>query len=171
MITQLDYSFLKNTRTADKWERIGMRRRAGVAVPLFSVRSSQSTGIGEIPDIKLIVKWCVKTGNTIIQLLPLNDTGFDFAPYNSVSSYALDPMYLSIQALKEVNLNPFRESIRNLKKLYRNEAELFTNRVNYKIKDDKLKLFHRIYKRSYLRGIRRYEKFISENLYLSLIHI
>ena len=126
----IDYSFLKESKTADKWERFGMRRRAGVAVPLFSVRSRKSIGIGEIPDIKTIVRWCELTGNSILQLLPLNDTGFDFAPYNSVSSFALDPMYLSIQTLKEVNFAPFKKDIRELRTKFQKEKD----KVDYAIK-------------------------------------
>jgi 4-alpha-glucanotransferase len=157
----IDYSFLKESKTADKWERFGMRRRAGVAVPLFSVRSKKSIGIGEIPDIKTIVKWCELTGNTILQLLPLNDTGFDFAPYNSVSSFALDPMYLSIQALKEVNLAPFKKDIREL----RTKFQHTNDKVDYAIKQSKVDLLWRIYRRSYLNGLKRFERFVEENNY------
>ncbi len=157
----IDYSFLKESKTADKWEKFGMRRRAGVAVPLFSVRSRKSIGIGEIPDIKTIVRWCELTGNTILQLLPLNDTGFDFAPYNSVSSFALDPMYLSIQSLKEVNLAPFKKDIRELRTRFQHTND----KVDYAIKQGKVELLWRIYRRSYLNGIRRFDKFVEENLY------
>jgi len=157
----IDYSFLKGSKTAAKWERFGMRRRAGVAVPLFSVRSRKSIGIGEIPDIKTIVKWCELTGNTILQLLPLNDTGFDFAPYNSVSSFAIDPMYLSIQGLKEVNLSPFKKDIRELRTKFQNTKD----KVDYGIKQDKIDLLWRIYRRSYLNGLRKFDNFIDENIY------
>jgi 4-alpha-glucanotransferase len=155
----IDYSFLKNTRTASKWEKLGMRRRSGVAVPLFSVRSKKSIGIGEIPDIKMVVKWCEQTGNTIIQLLPLNDTGYDFAPYNSVSSYAIDPMYISIQLLRDVNLSPFKKDIREL----RSRFSAACDKVDYAIKQGKVDLLWKIYKRTYLNGNRRYENFIKEN--------
>lgn len=157
----IDYSFLKGSKTAAKWERFGMRRRAGVAVPLFSVRSKKSIGIGEIPDIKIIIKWCELTGNTILQLLPLNDTGFDFAPYNSVSSFALDPMYLSLQGLKEVNLSPFKKDIRELRTKFQNTKD----KVDYAIKQDKIDLLWRIYRRSYLNGLRKFDNFIEDNIY------
>ena len=127
----VDYSFLKNTITADKWEKTGIRRRSGIAVPLFSVWSKKSIGIGEIPDLKLVIRWASETGNTILQLLPLNDTGFDFAPYNSVSSFALDPMYISIQSLKEVNLSPFKKDIRDLRTKFP-----VNEKVDYTIKQE-----------------------------------
>lgn len=156
-----DYSFLKNSRTAGKWEKIGMRRRAGAAVPLFSVRSGKSIGIGEIPDIKLILKWCVQTGNSILQLLPLNDTGFDFAPYNSISSFALDPMYISLRGLKDVNTVPFKKDLSELRLKFQDSKE----KVDYAIKQEKINLLWKIYKRAYLKGLKKYEKFIEENSY------
>lgn len=157
----IDYSFLKESKTADKWEKIGFKRRAGVAVPLFSVKSKKSIGIGEIPDIKLIVQWCVQTGNSILQLLPLNDTGYDYAPYNCVSSFALDPMYTSLQSLKEVNLVPFKRDIRELRQKFSNT----NNKVDYAIKQNKIELLWRIYKRSYTKGIRRFDKYVEGNKY------
>ncbi len=157
----IDYSHFKNTRTADKWQRIGLKRRAGVAAPLFSIYSRNSIGIGEIPDIKLLTKWCRKTGLSIIQLLPMNDVGFDFAPYNSVSSFALEPMYLSFNDLKNVNLNPVKKELRDLKKY----VPCGGDRVNYRIKYEKIKLLMKIYKVSYLNGIKKFDDFKNDNLY------
>ena len=76
-------------------------RGAGVAVPVFSLRSEESFGVGEFNDIKLLVDWAVKTGQSIIQLLPVNDTTLthtwqDSYPYNAVSSFALHPQYLHL---------------------------------------------------------------------------
>lgn len=157
----IDYSFLKQTKTENKWDKFGMKKRAGIAVPLFSIRSRKSIGIGEIPDIKLVIKWCEHTGNTILQLLPLNDTGFDFAPYNSVSSFALDPMYLSIQGIKDVNLSPFKRDIRELRIKFQNSKE----KVDYAIKQEKIELLWKIYKRAYLNGIKKFDRFIEENMF------
>lgn len=156
-----DYSHFLNTNTAAKWNKIGIKRRAGVAAPLFSIYSHKSTGIGEIPDIKYLVKWCLKTDLSIIQLLPMNDVGFDFAPYNSVSSFALEPMYLSLNDLKNVNLHHIKKEIRDLKKIIPAGGE----KVNYRIKSEKLKILYKIYKVSYLKGIKKFEDFKNENSY------
>jgi 4-alpha-glucanotransferase len=156
-----DYTHFLNTKTADKWQRIGLNRRAGVVAPLFSMHSRNSVGIGEIPDIKLLVKWCRKTGISIIQLLPMNDVGYDFAPYNSVSSFALEPMYLSINDLKNVNLNLFKKELRELKKFIPGGRE----KVNYKIKYEKIKLLFKIFKVSYLNGIKKFDEFKKNNAY------
>jgi 4-alpha-glucanotransferase len=160
-MNQYDYSHFLNTGTADKWNRIGLKRRAGVAAPLFSIYSKKSIGIGEIPDLKLLVKWCMKTGLSIIQLLPMNDVGFDYAPYNSVSSFALEPMYISINDLKDVNLNLFKKEIRDLKKL----IPAGMDRVNYKIKNEKIKLLFKIFRISYIGRLKKFEEFKEKNNY------
>ncbi|MBI5403407.1 MAG: 4-alpha-glucanotransferase [Ignavibacteriae bacterium] len=160
-MNQIDYSHFLNTGTADKWKRIGLKRRAGVIAPLFSIYSKKSIGIGEIPDLKLLVKWCKKTELSIIQLLPMNDVGYDFAPYNSVSSFALEPMYLSINDLKDVNLNLFKKEIRDLKKVIPSGGD----RANYKIKNEKIKLLFKIFRISYISRLKKFEEFREKNNY------
>ncbi len=160
-MSKFDYSHFLNTKTADKWNKTGLKRRAGVVAPLFSVYSQNSVGIGEIPDLKLLVKWCQKTGISIIQLLPMNDVGYDFAPYNSVSSFALEPMYLSINGLKYVNLNLFKKELRELKRTIPGGKE----KVNYKIKQEKLKILYKIFRVAYIKGIKKFEDFKKENNY------
>jgi len=83
----LDYLF--STPSKRQWKRVGLKRRAGIVVPLFSLYSSKSVGIGEFEDLKLLVDWCLKTGNSIIQLLPMNELGPLFCPYDSTISFAL----------------------------------------------------------------------------------
>ena len=75
---------------------------AGVAIPVFSLRSNNSFGIGEFTDIKLLVDWAVETGLKLIQLLPINDTTATFTwkdsyPYAAISAFALHPIYMNLQ--------------------------------------------------------------------------
>ncbi len=77
---------------------------AGVAVPVFSLRSKNSWGVGEFGDINLLVNWAKKTGLQLIQILPVNDTSatntwVDSYPYAAISAFALHPMYLNLEAL------------------------------------------------------------------------
>jgi isoamylase len=73
------------------------RRRAGVVMPLFSIRSGAGWGLGEIPDIARFAGWAGKAGFSVLQLLPVNpSSGADPSPYASVSAFALDPIYLSL---------------------------------------------------------------------------
>ena len=79
-------------------------KAAGVAVPLFSLRSKNGFGIGDISDLKTMADWCCKCGLKIIQLLPINDTTAwrdwrDSYPYNAISAFALNPIYLDINKL------------------------------------------------------------------------
>ena len=76
-------------------------RGAGVAVPVFSLRSEDSFGVGEFHDIRHLVDWAVRTGQQVIQILPVNDTTQsrqweDSYPYNAVSSFALHPQYIHL---------------------------------------------------------------------------
>lgn len=82
---------------------------AGVAIPVFSLKSQNSYGVGDFGDLKLMVDWTAKTHQKVLQILPVNDTIMthtwtDSYPYNSISIYAFHPMYLDISqlpALKE----------------------------------------------------------------------
>ena len=79
-------------------------RGAGVAIPVFSLRSKKSLGVGEFSDIKLLVDWAKHTGLKLIQLLPVNDTTAthtwtDSYPYAPISVFALHPIYINIEKL------------------------------------------------------------------------
>ena len=85
-------------RTIPSW------KTAGVAIPVFSLRSEEGFGIGEFLDLKKMVDWAKLTGQRIIQTLPINDTilnhtNYDSYPYNAVSVYALHPIYLRLDRL------------------------------------------------------------------------
>ncbi len=74
---------------------------AGVAIPVFSLRSKNSFGVGEFTDIKLLVDWSRKAGLKLVQLLPVNDTTAtntwtDSYPYAAISAFALHPIYVNV---------------------------------------------------------------------------
>jgi 4-alpha-glucanotransferase len=75
---------------------------AGVAIPVFSLRSKNSFGVGEFTDLKLLVDWSQKSGLKLIQLLPINDTmatntSADSYPYAAISAFALHPIYINLE--------------------------------------------------------------------------
>eukprot|EP00252_Welwitschia_mirabilis_P024591 TRINITY_DN7346_c0_g1_i1.p1 TRINITY_DN7346_c0_g1~~TRINITY_DN7346_c0_g1_i1.p1 ORF type:complete len:954 (-),score=162.82 TRINITY_DN7346_c0_g1_i1:275-3136(-) len=81
-------------------------RGAGIAIPVFSLRSNEDIGVGEFLDLKLLVNFCLRSGYHLIQLLPVNDTSvhkmwWDSYPYSSLSVFALHPLYLRVQALSQ----------------------------------------------------------------------
>ena len=88
----------ENLRIKEKTWRV-----AGVVVPVFSLRSDTSYGVGDFGDLRRMVDWAVITGMKVIQILPVNDTttshGWsDSYPYNIVSAFALHPHYLDLEA-------------------------------------------------------------------------
>ena len=79
-------------------------KAAGVVIPVFSIRTEKSYGVGDFGDLKMLIKWAVKTKMHAIQILPINDTMMtgawqDSYPYNSISIYAFHPLYCDINAL------------------------------------------------------------------------
>ena len=77
---------------------------AGIAIPVFSLKSENSFGVGDFGDLKRMIDWAVSTQQKVIQILPLNDTTMTHAwtdsyPYNSISIYAFHPMYADIKQM------------------------------------------------------------------------
>jgi len=77
---------------------------AGVAIPVFSLRSENSFGVGEFTDLKPLADWAKRTGLKLIQILPVNDTTAthtwaDSYPYAAISAFALHPLYLNLNQI------------------------------------------------------------------------
>src|SRR6187402_1993159 len=77
---------------------------AGTAIPVFSLRSKNSFGVGEFTDIKLLVDWAKSVDFKMIQILPVNDTTAthtwkDSYPYAAISAFALHPIYLNLEKI------------------------------------------------------------------------
>jgi 4-alpha-glucanotransferase len=76
--------------------------RAGLSVPLFSLRSTRSWGIGEIGDLQAVAEWLRLAHLSVLQILPLNELAPDeLSPYSPLSSMAIDPQFISIRLLDE----------------------------------------------------------------------
>lgn len=98
---------LLKTPAAQHWKDVGIRHHHGINIPLFSLRSENSSGIGEFTDLIPLIDWASSLGLDVIQLLPLNDVGCDTSPYNSISAYALNPLYLSLNNLPYIKCTCF----------------------------------------------------------------
>ena len=102
------------------WFSIPLWKGAGTVIPVFSLRSEGSFGVGDFGDLRMIVDWCAKTGQNVLQILPINDTTIthtwqDSYPYNSISIYALHPQYTDLRqlpALKDETLKAKYETLR-----------------------------------------------------------
>ncbi len=132
---------------------------AGVNIPVFSLRSQKSFGVGEFRDIRLLIDWAKKTGLKMIQLLPVNDTiahhdWRDSYPYAAISAFALHPLYINVEKIagkehasivkplrkKQKQLNELttvdyeqvmRFKLLVLKELYEAEKDNFLNDLDY----------------------------------------
>jgi len=111
--TQVTYSqiIINNSRIRIATRKV---RLAGTAIPLFSLRSNSSCGIGDFADLKLMIDFLASTNQNILQLLPINDTTAtlskkDSYPYEAISGYAIHPIYLNLNQLGKVKDREFRE--------------------------------------------------------------
>jgi 4-alpha-glucanotransferase len=77
-------------------------RRAGILVPLFSMPSSRSWGIGEIGDLDAMARWLERAGQRALQLLPINEMPpGETSPYSALSAMAVDPQYITMSAVED----------------------------------------------------------------------
>lgn len=156
-----DYdSFLRSPSRA-AWERLGLVRRSGILAPLFSIQSKNSVGVGEFADLEKLADWCRAFGMSLIQLLPLNDVGTRFCPYDAESSFALEPMHLSLGDLAGVDPDPYAQEIRTLRRKYPAAAARFDTRV----KQDKLALLRRMFQERAGKDPRDFDEFKKTQVY------
>ena len=97
LVCQLDQAFFA----------LSNQRVAGTLVPVFSLRSKGSFGVGDFGDLRLMVDWVARTGQRLLQVLPINDTTSthtwtDSYPYSCISVFALHPQYADLRQLPEL---------------------------------------------------------------------
>ena len=147
------------------WDWFGLTERQtmkGVAVPLFSLRTENDSGIGEYADLPKLGDWCVANGLKIIQILPINDTTAhydwrDSYPYNAISAFALNPIYLNLNALGIKEETTFKRARTLLNK---------TDFVNYpKVLKAKWKYFQIAFEQQWesLKDTADFQQFVKEN--------
>lgn len=115
-------------------------RGAGVGLPVFSIRTKKSFGVGDFEDLKRLVDWAEKVDMKLIQLLPLNDTigthtELDVLPYAAISAFALNPLYLHLPALGKLPDSSFGRQQYIPKQAELNARELvpFLEVINFKL--------------------------------------
>ena len=73
------------------------RRQSGISVPLFAIASSRSWGIGEFADLPMFARWLQEAGQSIVQILPINEMPpIETSPYSAMTAMALDPIYITM---------------------------------------------------------------------------
>ena len=77
------------------------RYLTGVLVPVSALKSTESLGVGEFADLPALARWCTSVGLDLIQILPVNDTGWQPSPYSALTAFGLHPIYIRITDLPE----------------------------------------------------------------------
>ncbi|MEO8822072.1 MAG: 4-alpha-glucanotransferase [Ginsengibacter sp.] len=141
----------------------GLWRGAGVLIPVFSLRSKKSFGVGEFSDIKLLIDWANQTGIKLIQLLPVNDTTSKYTwresyPYSAISAFALHPIYIN---LEKVAGKDFASIIKPLKRKQKqlNDLKQFDYEQVMKFKITALKELFEAGKKDFKNNIDYFEFF------------
>ena len=107
------------------------KKIAGVLVPLFALRREDDLGIGDLGALREFIDWIAESGFTLVQLLPINETGADNSPYNAISAMAIEPTTLQLApgspedltredfetALAEVELRSLRRGRTNYRRV------------------------------------------------------
>ncbi|MFZ9046364.1 MAG: 4-alpha-glucanotransferase [Cyclobacteriaceae bacterium] len=145
---------------------VGCWKAAGVAIPVFSLRSKNGTGVGEFTDINILTDWSVKTGMKLIQILPVNDTTashtwVDSYPYAAISVQALHPIYASLQAVGRLKDNKLEEEIEK-RRAELNELEELDYEAVMQIKSRFFKASYEENKKSFLASS-SYKSFFKDN--------
>jgi 4-alpha-glucanotransferase len=144
----------------------GLWKGAGVAIPVFSLRSEKSYGVGEFKDLKLLVDWAVETGLKLVQILPINDTVAnhdwkDSYPYAAISVFALHPVYLNLPEMGQLADKESMESFRK-KGAKLNKLDTFDYVSVMKLKSKFYKLLYDQEKEKFLSD-KKFNRFFKEN--------
>ena len=137
-------------------------RGAGTAIPVFSLRSEDDFGVGEFYDLKKMADWAAETGQSVLQLLPINDTTMlhtweDSYPYNPNSTFALHPQFLHLPAVGVKEDEAYKTLQAELNALEQIDYE----RVN----NAKLELLHKAFDKTFkkLSATKGYQAFVENN--------
>ncbi len=108
---------------------LGLWKGAGVSVPVFSLRSENSFGVGEFNDLFDFIDWAKQTGLKMVQILPVNETiashnWLDSYPYKSISVMALHPIYLNLDNIGPLNDEKLMAEFAEQQKLLNKNSEV-----------------------------------------------
>lgn len=144
-------------------------RGAGISIPVFSIRTKKSFGVGDFSDIKTMIDWACKTGFKLLQVLPLNDTigtntEADVLPYAAISAFALHPLYLNLNAIGKLpDKHPLQKEYEEKQALFNSYPLLaYLDIVNFKLKYAK-EIFS-LEKKKFLET-KKFKEYFKENEY------
>lgn len=123
-----------------------MNKRTGVVIPLAALYTKDCEAVGDFMALKPFADFCQSCGFSVIQLLPVNDTGTQSSPYSGLSAFALHPLYIRLESLPEFELA--LNGDKSFAAAYKNyiKGNKYKKRFDYdKLTQEKYKLLHLIY--------------------------
>lgn len=110
-------------------------RVAGTLVPVFSLRTKESFGVGDFGDLEKMLDFMRATGQKVLQVLPVNDTTIthtwtDSYPYSCISIFALHPQYVNLHRLPLLDDKEKREHYDKLRHELNALPQIDYERVN-----------------------------------------
>jgi 4-alpha-glucanotransferase len=89
-----------------------MKRKAGVVLPLFSIRTRRDWGIGQITDLPACAAWIRRAGHTLLQVLPPHElSAGETSPYGALTAFGLDPIYADIEAIEDLDAHAIAQAL------------------------------------------------------------
>lgn len=123
-----------------------MKKKTGVVVPLAALFTKECPAAGDFLALKQLADFCVLSGLSVIQILPVNDTGTHSSPYSGLSAFALHPLYIRLEALPEFeaafkNDRTFAAAYRKFQKEFKYSPRFDYNAVS----SAKINILHLLY--------------------------
>jgi 4-alpha-glucanotransferase len=122
------------------------KRLLGAAVPVGALRTKKGIGVGEFSDLADFAVLCKKMRVGLIQILPVNDTGFESSPYSSLTAFGLHPLYLRIEELNE--FAAAGDSVKKRIKKARDNFDKNKRFLHYQVLKEKLEICREVYEAS-----------------------
>src|SRR6478672_359710 len=119
------------------------KKIAGVLVPLFALRREDDLGLGDLSALREFIDWIAEIGFTLVQLLPINETGADNSPYNAISAMAIEPttLHLAPGSPEDLTRDDFADALSEI-----DLSGLRRGRVKYRqIKELKQRIFEKAF--------------------------
>ena len=139
---------------------------AGTLVPVFSLRTKESFGVGDFGDLRQMVDFMCATGQKVLQVLPINDstithTWTDSYPYSCISIFAIHPQYACLHKLPLLDDKGKREKYEKERRELNALPQIDYERVN----NVKLAYLHDLYAQEGAKtlGTPAFKEFFKEN--------
>jgi 4-alpha-glucanotransferase len=129
-----------------------MERKAGVVLPLFSIRTRRDWGIGQITDLPAAAAWIRRAGQRLLQILPPHElSSGETSPYGALTAFGLDPIYLDVEAIEDLDAAAIGEALGESGQAALERARA-AQAVDYAaVRDIKTRVLHAAFERFFTR--------------------